>query len=142
MKKKVVIIIFLLGLCIFSYPIISSFLSTREHYTMINEYNETLKQLEKDQIEGEKKKADVHNEQLAKSEIDFVDPFLEDGQVANNEGNKSYYDALQIGPVMGNLSIPKINAQLPIYHGTGEKTLSRGVGHLENSSLPTKTNGT
>ena len=35
---------------------------------------------------------------------------------------------------MGYVEIPKINVKLPIYHGTSEDVLSRGVGHIENSS--------
>jgi|SRR5690625_236279 len=142
MKKNTVIIIFLLGLSIFSYPIISNLISAKEHYTMISEYNETLKKLEEEQIENEKKKADEHNEKMVKSEIDYVDPFSEDGQESSNQEKKSYYDALNIGSVMGNISIPKIKANLPIYHGTNEEVLSRGVGHLENSSLPSNKSGT
>lgn len=37
---------------------------------------------------------------------------------------------------MGYVEIPTINVTLPIYHGTDESSLSRGVGHLLGSSLP------
>ena len=37
---------------------------------------------------------------------------------------------------MGYVEIPKINVNLPIYHGTGNDSLERGVGHLLGSSLP------
>ena len=37
---------------------------------------------------------------------------------------------------MGYINIPKINATLPIYHGTDETTLELGIGHLLGSSLP------
>ena len=37
---------------------------------------------------------------------------------------------------MGSLEIPKIDVNLPIYHGTGEEALSSGVGHLKGTSLP------
>lgn len=37
---------------------------------------------------------------------------------------------------MGYLSIPKINVQLPIYHGTDEAVLQIALGHLTGSSLP------
>ena len=32
--------------------------------------------------------------------------------------------------------MPKINVYLPIYHGTSEEVLSKGAGHLQNTSLP------
>lgn len=38
--------------------------------------------------------------------------------------------------MMGYVEIPKINVNLPIYHGTGADSLDRGVGHLLGSSLP------
>ena len=37
---------------------------------------------------------------------------------------------------MGHVNIPEINVNLPIYHGTSEEVLQKGVGHLENTSLP------
>ena len=38
--------------------------------------------------------------------------------------------------VMGSIRIPKISVDLPIYHGTSERTLASGAGHLYGSSLP------
>ncbi|WP_246017756.1 class D sortase [Mesobacillus subterraneus] len=40
------------------------------------------------------------------------------------------------GEMMGNLTIPKIKANLPIYHGTDEDELEKGVGHFAGSVLP------
>ena len=37
---------------------------------------------------------------------------------------------------MGIIEIPRIGVRLPIYHGTGEEGLARGVGHMEGTSLP------
>ena len=38
--------------------------------------------------------------------------------------------------IMGYIEIPVISVNLPIYHGTGNESLERGVGHLLGSSLP------
>ena len=38
--------------------------------------------------------------------------------------------------IMGYVEIPKIQVNLPIYHGTDAEELDRGVGHLLGSSLP------
>ncbi|MED1864492.1 class D sortase [Fictibacillus nanhaiensis] len=40
------------------------------------------------------------------------------------------------GENIGELFIPKLNATLPIFHGTDEEELERGVGHFEKSVLP------
>ena len=37
---------------------------------------------------------------------------------------------------MGYVVIPRIDVELPIYHGTGSDSLDRGTGHLLGSSLP------
>lgn len=38
--------------------------------------------------------------------------------------------------IMGYLKIPRIHVSLPIYHGTGEEILRKGVGHLPESAFP------
>ncbi|SDO18276.1 class D sortase [Alkalicoccus daliensis] len=40
------------------------------------------------------------------------------------------------GDLIGELSIPKLDAVLPIYHGTEEEELELGVGHYAGSVLP------
>ncbi|MBN3555482.1 class D sortase [Fictibacillus nanhaiensis] len=40
------------------------------------------------------------------------------------------------GENIGNLLIPKLNATLPIFHGTDEEELENGVGHFDKSVLP------
>ena len=37
---------------------------------------------------------------------------------------------------MGYLEIPRIDVELPIYHGTSEEVLEKGAGHLEATALP------
>ena len=51
---------------------------------------------------------------------------------------------LSVNPdqTMGSLHIPKISLDLPIYHGTSEDVLQKGIGHLEGSSLPIGGRGT
>lgn len=41
-----------------------------------------------------------------------------------------------IGEEIGELFIPKLDASLPIYHGTSEDELVKGVGHYADSVLP------
>lgn len=44
--------------------------------------------------------------------------------------------------LMGRIQIPSIDLDLPIYHGTADATLLKGVGHLEGTSLPVGGSGT
>ncbi|RFU71055.1 class D sortase [Peribacillus saganii] len=42
----------------------------------------------------------------------------------------------EIGEEIGELYIPKLKATLPIFHGTNEDELAKGVGHFAGSVLP------
>ncbi|SIT73935.1 class C sortase [Edaphobacillus lindanitolerans] len=139
MKKYVFLLIFIAGLAIFSYPLISNFFSTKVHQSVIHDYDEAVRSMDTVKIREEKEKAERYNESLAGVPVGFTDPFSEGG---GPEENQDYYDALNIGPAIGTVDIPKIGVELPIYHGTSEEVLSQGAGHLEKSSLPTGKPGT
>ena len=49
-----------------------------------------------------------------------------------------YFDTLSVAEnsMIGYLKIDRISLELPIYHGTSESVLNKGVGHLQGSSLP------
>ncbi|PGD58939.1 class C sortase [Bacillus wiedmannii] len=132
MKRNLVLGgIFLFGLAIFLYPTISNWLATRAHYSEISSYDKKIKALQKKEVERREKEATEYNKQVQTSMKIFADPFSEE---KNN--HQAYADALNLGDVMGYIEISKINIKLPIYQGTSEEVLSRGVGHLEYSSLP------
>ena len=44
--------------------------------------------------------------------------------------------------MIGVLTVPKINLRLPIYHGTDDATLDKGVGHVSDTAFPMDTIGT
>lgn len=50
--------------------------------------------------------------------------------------NSLYPEAPEQGEMIGSLTIPKLEANLPIYHGTDEDELEKGVGHFAGSVLP------
>jgi len=132
-RKITITLIFVIGFSIFSYPIISHLVKTKEHYTIISQHNEVLAQMDEDEKAKERDKAKAYNESISESTIPIEDPF---SQVAETTASSSYYNALNIGETIGHLQIPSINVNLPIYHGIGADVLQAGVGHMSNSSLP------
>ena len=48
----------------------------------------------------------------------------------------SYDEMLAATDAIGYLEIPRLQLMLPIYEGTEEDVLARGVGHMEQTSLP------
>lgn len=141
MKKIILIVIFILGFGLVLYPIISNMFATTAYQVKIKGYDETIEKMDKKSLNEEKNKVNKHNKELAKSDLNFVDPFSKSD--SDEYARKtSYYNALNIGEVIGSVEIPKINIKIPIYHGTSEEVLSKGAGHLENSSLPSTELGT
>ena len=92
--------------------------------------------MNKQRMEEAYQKAISYNERRINPIIG--DPFSEDIQ----EESADYTEILNVNGTMGVIEIPKIKVNLPIYHGTSESVLSRGVGHLKNTALPVGGTGT
>jgi sortase A len=70
-------------------------------------------------------------------ETDQNDSVNAESQSLTKHGHKPLYaERPKQGENIGNLFIPKLNAKLPIFHGTDEEELEKGVGHFSGSVLP------
>lgn len=78
------------------------------------------------------KQAEAYNEALEPN-LGWIDPYSE---TEREEGVGIYAEMLKVKEKIGIVHIPKINLSLPLYAGTAESILQKGVGHLEGSSLP------
>lgn len=140
MKRKLTIVfislIFLLGLGIMLYPLISNAYIEYKQKSVITNYEETVKEMPKDTINEELERARDYNKLLIGTAI-VTDPFDPEAQKKLEESS-DYFNILNLDEkgLMGYVVIPKINVNLPIYHGTSEEVLQKGVGHLQNTSLP------
>ena len=74
-----------------------------------------------------------YNARLADNQGVIGDGFSEDDE--RDEEYESLLNPYETG-MMGYIQIPKIDVELPIYHGTKESVLQVGIGHLKNTSLP------
>lgn len=119
---------------VFSYPIISNWISTKEHHTVISNHNEQLKQMTEAEKAAEQERVKEHNNALKEDAMPITDPFAEDA--GNDDEQAGYYNVLNIGETMGSIEIPSLNVDLPIYHGVGDDVLQQGIGHMSNSSFP------
>ena len=123
------VIIFMTGLGIASYPFISNMVAQRHASQVVKDYETNVEEMDEEKIDAMKEAAKKYNEQL--SNVVSVDDENE-----NNEQGESYADLLNIGESLGYITIPKINVNLSIYNGTSQDVLSKGVGHMEQSSYP------
>lgn len=133
-RKLIIVLVFLIGLSVFSYPIVSNWLHSKEHYTVISNHNNLVQKMSAEEKAKEREKAQKYNENLNETAIPIEDPFAEGA--ADDSTVTGYYNVLDIGETMGNLEIPSIDVNLPIYHGVSEDVLQQGIGHMSNSSFP------
>lgn len=131
--KRIIAALFLLliGIGVLGYPTLSNYLAEKNGSYALDTYEKAIKKQNSEQLKEEWAKAESFNANLSNNMIQ--DPFAEGPKTA---AQNQYYAVLNVNKMMGKLEIPKIKVAMPIYHGTSEKTLSRGIGHLEGSALP------
>ena len=119
---------FLVGICILLYPAFSDYWNSKTQSRAITDYESVLENLKPEDYAAIFEEADAYNKALYETEF----PLRDYKQVPG------YQDTLRItdNDMIGYLKIERIGVELPIYHGTSDKVLSKGVGHLEGSSLP------
>ncbi|WP_100065469.1 class C sortase [Miniphocaeibacter massiliensis] len=122
----------ILGLGLIAYPQISKHIYDKNMDSEILSYEKEVTNAEKKKIEEEWEKAIIYNQNLKGNPV--RDPFIEGSGRALPE---NYLNVLNFpNNSMGYIEIPKINIKLPIYHGTSEETLQKGIGHMEGTTLP------
>lgn len=135
-KKKqswLTILIFVLGFLLCCYPLVSSIIGRQYQRDAVSTYKSSIQNTSKEDRKAELEKAKEYNSMLYQSNGAIVDDM--DTGILSDE---SYNSLLSQGDskVMGSIEIPKIDVDLPIYHGTSDEVLSNGIGHLQGTSLP------
>ena len=127
------ILAFLLALLITLYPVISNYINERYASEIHTAYEEIIQQADNSALLEAKKQAIAYNEAITPGTAGEAY-----SQAALTDASRDYESQLNIAGdgTMGYVEIPKISVNLPIYHGTGNDSLERGVGHLLGSSLP------
>ena len=135
MLRKFLIILtivgFFVGLGIFLYPQISSWLISNDIKTTINEFKAT-------EISSQPKESDPlyqemyqYNQNLyltGQSDISDAWTFEQEEFTLNNYDYKN--------DVIATITIPKMNLELPIYLGATKENMAKGIVNLGNTSLP------
>ena len=137
MKKHLptvlIIFVFLVGGAVFLYPTVSNYLYQKNSTRAITERTEKISSISPERIAEEKEAVRRYNKSLSENAVVLTDPFDPDAYPITDD---EYTELLAFDEVMASIEIPAIDVDLPIYHGTKEETLLKGVGHLENTSLP------
>ena len=159
-KKISVIIIFFIGLLIFIYPTASKIINNYLIQKTISNYKEDIanitvtdrdeNQQESLQLEGES------NNSHTKEELgELFNKMQAYNESIFNEGQQklldpfSYelpsFDLLELGfkdNIIGYLTIPKMEIEVPIYLGATQENMKKGAVHLSQTSIPIGGNNT
>lgn len=125
--------VFLLALILTVYPIISDGYNQRHQSTIHTAYEEVIQKTDAEDLSEQWELAMRYNATIkpGTAEAQYSQSVLLDAA-------ESYDELLNVSGsgIMGYVEIPKIQVNLPIYHGTDTDSLDRGTGHLLGSSLP------
>ncbi|MDY4810213.1 MAG: class C sortase [Bulleidia sp.] len=116
------------GVCVGGYPVIATIYNDQRQAKAVAIQQDTVAEVDDDQKNEMLEDAQDYNERLNSLSVPLAQYKEIDG----------YDSALNVDGhgMMGYLTIPKINVEIPIYHGTENSALGSGAGHLEGSSLP------
>ena len=139
MKRKILTlvlaaILFLLSLGLTLYPVISNYVNQRYASEIHTAYQEVIEQTDDTELLKARELAVAYNIAITPGTA-AEDSYSQEALLAASEDYESLLNIAGDG-IMGYVEIPKISVSLPIYHGTGNDSLDRGVGHLLGSSLP------
>ena len=144
----IVALVALVGISVVSYPNVAQWFHQRDQSLIVgdsmNVNNDERAQSNAQQIAL----AHKYNDALSSGAVLEKDHRLPTGSGQATGATAElpdYEDILNNGStdsVMARLQIRGIKLDLPVYHGTSDETLLKGVGHLEGTSLPVGGQGT
>lgn len=129
-KNWKIILVFVLGLMIAIYPIISNYYYTVENNNQVKDFQEAVSQMPDKEVLERIDLAKAYNDTLDPSRL--ADPYTE----REKKGVENYARMLEVREKIGYIDVPKIGQQIPVYAGTSEDVLQHACGHLEGTSLP------
>lgn len=129
------VVALLLGIGLLAYPFVSNALLDSAQGKVLHVQQDAVANSSEEDLSAAREFALQYNRDLVGSRTVVTDPFDE---TALRPTDGSYDEALNIAGdgVMGTLYIPKIRVEEPIYHTVDDEVLQKGVGHLEETSLP------
>lgn len=115
---------FFIGITVLCYPFISNYINTLHSSQVIEQLEQALENADDKELKHQRELAELYNENLRNPGENVSCPYNYEEILSFPRG------------IMGYLDIPSINIHLPIYHGTGEDALAKGIGHLPDTAFP------
>lgn len=123
------------GIAAILYPYASDYLARRTQAAVGERQQDAVVKVPKQDLSAEWVAAREFNQRQLEGRVVVSDPFDPNNATPSDEEYARVLNLAGDG-VMGQLIIPSIGVNLPIYHGVSDDQLLRGVGHLPTTSLP------
>lgn len=130
---SIAVLVFLAGVVTMLYPVVASSLNDWEQTRAAKNYSADRDILPLASQQASLEAAIEYNNRVG--DLPLYDAWNGPENPVSPEYN-DYLTQLSDGNAMGQLVIPTIDVNLPMYHGTDEETLEKGIGHLYGTSLP------
>ncbi|BDR53589.1 hypothetical protein KIM372_14960 [Bombiscardovia nodaiensis] len=139
--KCSILLCFALSLAVVAWIPVVQYVHQEQETRALNEAEAQIANWPRERLSREFAAAQAYNQELAASKQaelgESVDPFLPGEQASSSRSDQRYRSLLNMGEgIMGSVEIPKVSIRLPVYHGTRDDVLVKGVGHLYGTSLP------
>ncbi len=125
------------GLGLVLYPQAADWFSSISHNSQLSGYAQEVEQLEPSARTKVLDRAREYNSRIPAGQL--RDPYYAQAPTRALEGQlRDYQSQLNVAndDVIGRFRYPSLNIDLPVFHGTSDNVLAKGVGHLYGSSLP------
>lgn len=133
-RVVVPVLIILVGIAVLMYPVVATQVNNRVQEQAAKQYEDDLSTMTPEQVNTAYEAALAYNRSHTDGPI--LDPWL--ARISEDNAEYKLYESHLSGvAAMSQLAIPSIDVRLPVYHGTSENTLQKGLGHLYGSALPT-----
>ncbi len=129
------ILLLVAGLALIGYPLSGQVYNFYLSHQKVQSFQKAASKLPTAEVKKRLKLAHAYNESLLSpsQKAAIVDPFSSKEEAA---GRAAYAKMLEVKENIAYLDIPKLHQELPVYAGTSEEVLQKGIGHLQGSSLP------
>ncbi|WP_315584476.1 class C sortase [Actinomyces viscosus] len=131
------------GMGLLAYPTAASWISQYNQSKVTADYAARVDEARPD-ARTQLAQAHAYNEALSAGAVLEANNHVPTGAGSSSDTSLSYASILKANDegLMARLKIPSISLDLPVYHGTADDTLLKGLGHLEGTSLPVGGEGT
>ena len=133
-SRLLVLVLVIAGVAVMLYPSAASWFSDLAHRDRLQSYAEEIRDTPPDELARRLEAAREFNASLGAGAV--RDPLSAAADDPEAVSSASRLLANTSGGVIAELRIPVIGAVLPVYSGTSDSVLERGIGHVPGSSLP------